>query len=862
MIGPCTGRRWPLALALVASLLTACRQRGPEPTGRAPDAATTAPEPVDEGLVVETLRARFPELVRQYEAEAEPLASHLAASLGGSPEDELGEVLREVYGSDPVARFVAPDGALTGLGGCVLRRVEASKAEALDPSKFGADEARAAVEAARESAARLAGVELPTLPGSLRLEELVERYHLGSMGAEAGAKRLVGLLGADGSPSERVRAGLGAHREAFVAARRAWAAAELSVARTFLRFAKAMLPGRVSRVSWDQDYRAKRYRKALERAKEKAKARKPGDPEVELPEPPPEPKTMRELWHEALVRAITGLPEVQAVEPEGGCARVWAGLEPPGDQYRKLVSELARYRDIAKAGGWKKLRWRPRYVGRGSSKKLIEALEARLAAEGYFHGEVDGRYDKDLRKAIRLYHRTHQLMLRKELSRSFWKSLNVPVQSRIRRIELTLQRWRESRIDGDTTYVFVNIADFAAEVWKDGERVFRTGIVVGNREKRCDEETKREVLGYATPIQSAYITYLVFAPHWRVPPRIKREELDLEREKDPLFYQKEGYELLDPGTPREVARQLPGPSNSLGFVKIIFPNEYSVFMHDTPAKNLFIYPVRTFSHGCMRLEKPLEMAKAILTIDGKWDEEKFQELHEKWEEIDFSPLEELEDDPERFEEAYEELRRQASDLEETVVLRHPIPIHVEYYTVRVDDDGWANFLADPYGYDRLRLHPELEQEECKPDSEVALEAFGGTPQALDELEARMEALEPKIRTTVETALALEDSGGRWVTRAKDRAKGLQRKLTGSMNLAEQIRTLYEDLDEALQDEGGWNKRRTRRAIKLKRMMDELGKMVARLDKGLKKLGSLLEAHHVEVGAGGGGRGAETDEGSQ
>jgi len=363
-------------------------------------------------------------------------------------------------------------------------------------------------------------------------------------------------------------------------------------------------------------------------------------------------------------------------------------------------------------------------------------------------------------------------------------------------------------------------------------------VVVGNTDKRCDEETKTEIFGYATPTQSAYISYIVFAPHWMVPPRIKREELEVDRAKDPRFYEKEGYELLNPGTPQESVRQLPGPTNSLGFIKVIFPNEHSVFMHDTPAKGLFQYPVRTFSHGCMRMEQPWDMARTLLELGGQWKEEEFTELRTLWEAVDFSPLKTQEFDPE----LYETLRKSASELERSVVLAKAVPIHVEYYTVRVDDRGRAVFLADPYRLDARRLDPK-DAKECTPDSELAQEAFSGTMSRLEKLEAEAEAIARDSAGALADAAALDPEAGRRHARCQGWGKSLAEGLAQARTLAGQIRAEHEALQQLMEEkEGNWDKRRTRQALRLKRMMDELQRMEGglrrqktRLDEGLSSL---------------------------
>jgi len=775
----------------------------------------------------------FPGAVEAHLAASDPVLAHVRRALAKPKQLALVEV--EVLGAlydegREAVRFVSP-GGLTEAGRLVLEAAERARLHALRLDAFGPERLDPLLAKVTAASVALAEAKVAA-PSPAQLPKLVEAWEsAGVRSSEAQAcGQLVALLAGAGSPLPEVGRSLAQRQARHETLQAALAAAELTVADIFLRYAAAQRHDNQRRPLWAQARARRRYKRAVRRAKRKRRERKAGDPPVEMPEPPPEPVGRQKLRSAALLK------DLQRITDAATAKEVLDALPPRWEQYGKLKAELARYRAIAEAGGWETIKRPRRPPRRGSPKRLIKALQRRLSAEGYFAGEIDGHYDEGLRQAMRRYQQTHQIMVQDEPTRSFWGSLNVPVGDRVKRIELTMQRWRESMIADDTTYVFVNIADFAAEVWSDGERLFRTGVVVGNRDKRCDEETKREIYGFATPIQSAYITYLVFAPHWLVPARIKKEELDVERAKDPLYYEKTGYDIVNPGTPQERVRQLPGPTNSLGFVKIIFPNEHSVFMHDTPAKGLFRYPVRTFSHGCMRLEKPVEMARTLLTLDGRWDAKKYAELKEQWDEIDFEPLQA---DFDR--EVYETLRRTAAELEESVVLRKPIPVHVEYYTVRVDEDGRANFLADPYRFDALRLKPRRAKE-CTPDSEVAQQSFAEMLKTLEGREAELARLGKEARPLITAGRALDPEDGRKARRAHKRSGGLDEMLSQAATLGGRIREMHGELAEDMSAEDAeWDRKRTARALKLKRMLDELGRMRKRTTRSIKRLRGNLEA---------------------
>jgi murein L,D-transpeptidase YcbB/YkuD len=363
---------------------------------------------------------------------------------------------------------------------------------------------------------------------------------------------------------------------------------------------------------------------------------------------------------------------------------IMEALPPALPQYPLLLSELTRYRQIVADGGWQEV---PRSsIRRGSQGERVSALQRRLAAEGYFTGEVDGIFDAEVLAAVNAYKTTHQMDADDELDRSFWGSLNVPAEDRLAQIELTIQRWRESRIGDDEYYVFINIPDFHAELWRNGERQMRFRIVVGNTARVCDPATQTFRYANATPMQSAEMSYLVMNPYWNIPRRILSEELLPNLLEDNEYFDSHGIEQVQNENGSISVRQRPGPENPLGRVKFIFPNPHDTYMHDTSRPHYFRFPVRAFSHGCMRVQDPLNFLETVLTNDGQWDQNAVQRI---------------------FDSGVETSRR----------LTTPIPVHIEYYVVRVDDEGRANFNSDVYRYDRDRLSPpDPGSLRCTPDA--------------------------------------------------------------------------------------------------------------------------------------------------
>jgi murein L,D-transpeptidase YcbB/YkuD len=364
-----------------------------------------------------------------------------------------------------------------------------------------------------------------------------------------------------------------------------------------------------------------------------------------------------------------------------------SSLPPRHDQYGKLLEVRKRYAALVAKGGWPKV---TAFTGsRGTHGPQVATLKVRLSEEGYEVGPLDDRFDEPLGKAVSDYMVGHQLDPKRGLYKELFSSLNVTAEQRLKQLDLTLQRWRESRIGDDLDFVFVNIPDFHAEVWRDGKRAMRFRIVVGNTMRECDPETKSWKYSNATPLQSARMTYITLNPFWNVPQRIINEELLPELLEAEDYFEKKGIEkVMIRG--EEVIRQKPGEDNALGLVKFMFPNPFSTYLHDTNKKAFFAYPVRAFSHGCMRVQDPMKLLEHMLTEDGQYDAAKIAKI-------------------------YDDNKRSEEKKETTITLKTPVPVHMEYYVVRVNDEGHAEFLADIYKYDRDRMSPpSAESLRCVP----------------------------------------------------------------------------------------------------------------------------------------------------
>lgn len=336
-----------------------------------------------------------------------------------------------------------------------------------------------------------------------------------------------------------------------------------------------------------------------------------------------------------LVRAAAGDP-ASAVED----------LLPQHPGYDRLRSALQRYRAIARGGGWPDVPDGPS-LRRGDSGPRVAALRARLAATGDLASAGGDGFDEDLAAALRRFQSRHGLDADAIAGPATRAALNVSAAQRVAQIELNLERWRWLEPTLGDRYVLVNIAGFEAALYDHDRRTLGMRAVVGTRYRR-------------TPIFSDAIRYIVFSPYWNIPASIAREEI---RPKGRSYMRRNNIEVAGGGR----LRQRPGPENALGRVKFMFPNRFNVYLHDTPARELFARSARSFSHGCIRLEKPLALAEALLRRQG-WTMEEIEEATRR-------------------------------STPRTVNLDEPVPVHILYWTAWVDENGTTQFRRDVYGRD-------------------------------------------------------------------------------------------------------------------------------------------------------------------
>lgn len=328
-------------------------------------------------------------------------------------------------------------------------------------------------------------------------------------------------------------------------------------------------------------------------------------------------------------------------------------------------------------------------LGKGKKGDVVTKLEERLIQEEYLAGPATGTFGDALTEAINLYQDTHQMKATGKVDKATRASMNKSFADRAEQLKLSLMRYRESDLhqsghrfgeigrasdkNGSPTSAVravVNIPAMEARFYIGTELARTHRVVVGNNDNDSDATTGKKGKLNQTRLLTAEMQTIVLNPVWNVPRRIKEQELDVLLMDEPDYYEKHNFKILMNPDGSERVVQQPGPGNALGLVKFLFPNQFAIYMHDTPKKKLFERPVRAFSHGCMRTENPLDLARWILVeVDKEMTNEQFDEILASREERHFA-------------------------------VNPRIPISTDYVTTTIDAEGRVHFLADIYGFDR------------------------------------------------------------------------------------------------------------------------------------------------------------------
>jgi murein L,D-transpeptidase YcbB/YkuD len=389
--------------------------------------------------------------------------------------------------------------------------------------------------------------------------------------------------------------------------------------------------------------------------------------------------------------APTGVSRIITVKPElpdtltvlrrvaaaSDVAAALDGFNPPHEQFRRLKAALAAERRAAAAGTEEPVP-EPLPAGPaislGMNDERVPALRRRLAvAEPSEDGTL---YDATVRDAVAAFQKERGLAADGVLGSQTLRALNGPKRAPVDRIGVILanmERWRWMPRDLGRAHVFVDLTAFTASVVRDGTASYETRVVVGKPNT-------------PTPTFSNEIRFIVVNPYWNVPVSIASKELLPAIRANPSgYFARRNYEVVVDGrvvSPAAVAwneatirrvriRQRPGDDNALGSIKFLFPNDHSVYLHDTPSKALFAKPVRAFSHGCVRVQDPIRFAEALLAEEPRITAQR--------------------------------IARMIGGREQWLKLERPVPVHLAYFTAVVGADGSLDLRHDVYGYDARML---------------------------------------------------------------------------------------------------------------------------------------------------------------
>jgi L,D-transpeptidase YcbB len=328
-----------------------------------------------------------------------------------------------------------------------------------------------------------------------------------------------------------------------------------------------------------------------------------------------------------------------------------AAYNPPHEGYRALKERLAKLRASHPSQPSVRLPKGP-ILRVGMKDPRVPLIRARF---NLMNDSNETVYDERVASAVAAFQKEKGLPTNGVLNAQTVAALSGPSLA-VREAELisNMERWRWLPQDLGQRHIMVNVPEFRLQLKEDGRPVHETRVIVGKENSQ-------------TPIFSETMKYLVVNPSWTIPPSIMKKEILPGLAQDPYYAARKGYKVIRRGNTISV-QQPPGERNALGYVKFMFPNNHAVYLHDTPNRSLFSASKRALSHGCVRVDKPFELADEIFSTDAKWTGQKLRSLIGKGE---------------RY-----------------LHLSQPLPVHLAYFTLGVDEKGELKSFNDLYGLDR------------------------------------------------------------------------------------------------------------------------------------------------------------------
>lgn len=373
-----------------------------------------------------------------------------------------------------------------------------------------------------------------------------------------------------------------------------------------------------------------------------------------------EPRETRMNWY-ADDRPADLMAALDRAANSGDVRKELAALAPAVRAYDALRAALLEYRRLEEQGGWPEVAG-DQVLKLGDQGVAVAMLRNRLAVTGELAATAAAAapqaatalFDQQLEQAVRAFQERHGLEVTGKVDAETRKALNVPVSERIRTIELNLERWRWLPPTLGERYLMVNVPAFELDAIENDASVLRMRVVVGRTVSQ-------------TPVLSDTMTHIVVNPSWHVPDGIARKELF---PKGAEYLARNNYAIEYDARGVARIRQRPGSNNALGKIKFMFPNHHNIYLHDTPADNLFARTERDFSHGCIRVEHPLVLAEYVLRGDPEWNQPRLASVIGSGSTVD-------------------------------VKLPEQLPVYILYWTAWVDEAGRVQFREDLYGKDKV-----------------------------------------------------------------------------------------------------------------------------------------------------------------
>jgi len=337
-------------------------------------------------------------------------------------------------------------------------------------------------------------------------------------------------------------------------------------------------------------------------------------------------------------------------------AKAFSAEEPVYRQYELLRGFLKKYRSLDAEDDWKPIDLKNSILRPGDTSSSIKEVKIRLFRLEDFQGDTfNNTYDNDLVMATKQFQYRNGLDTSGLLNKETILAMNVPLKIRIKQILVNMERSRWLPVSLNADYLAVNIPEFKLHIYHSDSLLWSCNVVVGQAI-------------HQTSIFYGEIKYVVFSPYWNIPQSIVQNEIVPGMKKDHDYITTHQMEITGYSEGLPIVRQKPGPMNSLGLVKFLFPNSYNIYLHDTPTKSLFGETSRAFSHGCIRVMEPIKLAGFLLKNNDDWNAVKINQAMN-------------------------------SGKQHYVTIKNKVPVFITYFTAFVDRKGLLNVRKDIYNLD-------------------------------------------------------------------------------------------------------------------------------------------------------------------